>query len=141
MNINNWDNDGNGQNNPFENWPNRIQREPNQALYVASLVLGITAIVTAVMMTVYIPFICGGVSIILAILSKGQFPSLHKQAKLGILLATIGIVLNIIVVSTSVYQVFTNPDLKKQLNDTFVTMYGESYDDMMNEIMSGLSEN
>lgn len=121
------------------NWNNSEVREPNRALYTASLVMGIITLITAVMMTVYIPFICGGVGIILAILSRQPGQALHKHAQLGILLAVIGIILNVIIVSTSVYAVFTNPDLKQQLNDTFVQMYGVSFDDMLYEIMQGMN--
>jgi len=108
--------------------------EPNQKLYIACFVLGILTIVTAIMMTVYIPFVLGGVGIILGILSKGQLLHLPKQAEIGISAAIVGLVLNIVIMVSSFYTVFTNPEAYSQFNSTFEQVYGESFEDALVEM-------
>lgn len=112
-------------------------REPNQGFVTASLILGILTVMTAVMMTVYIPFILGGISIILAILSKGKLPRLPKMAQKGIIISIAGIILNIVIVVGSFYTVFHNPQARAEFDTMFEQVYGESFDEMVQDIQNG----
>lgn len=138
--VNNGGQNGYGTNgDPYNNpYLRGIPRpEPNQALISAAFVLGILSIVTAVMMTVYIPFILGTIAIMLAILSRKKDGALHRQARLGIILSVIGLVMNTVIVASSVYTVFNDPDVREEFNTVCEQMYGQSFDDMMETIKEG----
>jgi len=140
-NLNEEQNKENGDRNVYDPYSPYAQMrppaEPNQSLVNAAMILGILAIVTTFIMTVYLPFVLGGIAIMLAILSRRKDGKLHKQAKLGIGLAIIGMVLNTILVSTSLYTVFTNPKAKEEFNTVCEQMYGMSFDEMMEAIENG----
>jgi len=116
------------------------KKEPNQSLYTASMVLGILTFVSMVMMTVYLPFIFGGLAIIMAILSRGDKAELHKSAKIGIITGIVGMVLNVLVVGGSVYAVFHNPVLYEQFDKTVEQMYGESFEDLISDLQGTASD-
>ena len=71
------------------NDPNRYNgvdyscRNPGMAMATASLLLGLASFFT--IMTVILPFICGGLAILFALLSKGYGKKLLTQAKIGII--------------------------------------------------------
>ena len=73
------DNYNNGPIPPWQNGNSGVPpyyapptRHPGSAFATASLVLGIIAILSAFTGTVFPPLVCGGLSIILALLSKGN---------------------------------------------------------------------
>ena len=141
-NINNEQNsngmDNNQDNNPYNPYMRPLPpAEPNQGLVNAAMVLGILAVVTTFIMTVYLPYIFGGIAIMLAILSRKKDGILPKQSKLGVTLAIIGMIVNTVVVSTSIYTVFTNPEIKEEFNAVCEQMYGQSFDEMMETIKEG----
>ena len=113
------------------------QRESNQSLYTAAFVLGILTIVTTLMMTVYVPLILGGIAIIIAIISRADNEKLNRQASLGMKLAICGLILDIVLIGGSFYAVFTNPDARQEVNSTFEQMYGQSFDELLEEIVQG----
>ena len=78
--------------------------------------LGIATIITALMGTVYIPFMLGGLAIILGILSRGSKATLCRTVKFGIVTAVIGLVINtgvVVVVAARVYSLFTVPEYRQ----------------------------
>lgn len=136
--FNNYNNYNNSSNDSFNGYGYDMNyREPNQGLYTASMILGIVAIISTFLLTVYVPFIAGGCSIMLGILSRGQLPKLPDKARIGITTAIIGMVLNIAIVGGSFYAVFTNPELKTQFDAAFEEMYGESFEDMIEDMKNG----
>ena len=98
-------------------------------MITASMILGIAAIVSAFMMTVYFPFILGGISIIMALLSKGHEQKMASKAKTGVVCSIIGLVLNVIIVVSSVYTVFSNETAYRQFDQMYEYIYGESFSD------------
>ena len=118
----------------INNWDNTRNIEPNQGFCNAAIILGGLSIITAVMMTVYLPFILGGIGIILAILSKGSQSVLPRISRTGVKLAIAGIILNICIVGGSFYTVFTNPEAKSEFYAVFEQMYGMSFDEMLNQM-------
>ncbi|MCR4595465.1 MAG: hypothetical protein K5673_01650 [Lachnospiraceae bacterium] len=127
---------GNGQNEPGDDEIIRrvyIHIEPNTMLFTASMVLGIITVATALLGTVYLPFMLGGIAIVMGILSRDASGTLDFKAKLGILLGTAGIILNIVVVATSVYSVFNNPEQYATFNSVFERVYGENFASFMQE--------
>ncbi len=110
-----------------------IHIEPNTMLFTASMVLGIITVATALLGTVYLPFMLGGIAIVMGILSRDASGTLDFKAKLGILLGTAGIILNIVVVATSVYSVFNNPEQYATFNSVFERVYGEDFASFMQD--------
>lgn len=104
----------------------------NQGMIKAARVLGILTIVSACLMTVYLPYIFGGICVILAVLSMGDARKLDKQAQFGVMLAVVGMVFNTIIIVSSVYTVFTNPEAYSQFNEMFNQVYGTDFQDMLN---------
>ncbi len=109
--------------------------EPGSGMANAAMVLGIISIVSSITFTVYPPFILGGIAIVLALLSKGRSPKLLSKAKTGIICAIAGLVLNTIIVTASITLLFTNPDVRDQVNKTFEKQYGMTFDEMWKEMM------
>lgn len=138
MDYNNQNNqqDGNPYGTPQQMPPNSYYkpRRPSNGLVTAAFALGIAAIVSAVMMTVYFPFILGGISIVLALLSKGYEKKMAGPAKIGIVCSIVGLILDLFIVGGSTYFVFTNEAAYNQFNSMYESIYGESFSDMYKEI-------
>ena len=131
MDYNNWNQQNQNQNN--QPYP-PARKAPGNGLMGASFVLGIAAIVSAIMMTVYLPFILGGISIVLALLSKGYENKMAGSAKAGIVCAVVGLVLNVLVVSVSLYTVFTDARVFRQFDSMYEQFYGDSFSDTYKEL-------
>ena len=139
------DNYNNGPIPPWQNGNSGVPpyyapptRHPGSAFATASLVLGIIAILSAFTGTVFPPLVCGGLSIILALLSKGNDRVMLPNAKVGVLTGILGLILNVLVVASAFLLLFTEPELKedfhRQLNQYYEYFYGESFDDAWDEI-------
>lgn len=115
-------------------------RQKTNAMAIASLVMGILAIIT--LCTVYLPLVFGSLSIIFAILSKGDHRHMSGFSYAGIITSVTGIVLSVVTIIAALFMLFTNPDFyqeyKKQLNDIFTQQYGISYDEWMEEYEESL---
>ena len=104
------------------NDPNRYNgvdyscRNPGMAMATASLLLGLASFFT--IMTVILPFICGGLAILFALLSKGYGKKLLTQAKIGIICGI-------------------GQQYDELIEDTYgestEDIYGTSFEDMMKE--------
>lgn len=110
-------------------------KEPGSSLANAAMVLGIIAIISCFTFTVYPPFILGSIAIVLALLSKGRRPKLFPKAKTGIICAAIGLVVNTFLVTSVMYMLFTDPDIRSEVNRTFKKQYGITFDEALDEIM------
>lgn len=118
-------------------------RHPGSGFATASLVLGIIAILTAFVGTVYPPVICAGLSVLLALLSRGGDRVLLPNARVGVITAVLGLVVNIVVVISAFLLIFTNPEANRQFHDQlnryYEQFYGESFDDAIEEIREGFT--
>jgi hypothetical protein len=107
-------------------------------LATAALILGVMSVLSLFLMQLYIPFIAGGIGIILAILSKGSARKLSGKAKAGITGCTVGLVLDVLLCIGSVYLLFNLPTLMPDMVDEVSEMcedrYGISYEELMDEI-------
>ncbi len=128
------DNNNMNQPNQYPDFPYAqnipVKKTPADSLISMSYLFGICAILSAVTMTIYFPFILGGISIIFALLSKGMEKNLAKKAKIGIACSIVGLVLNVCIVVGSVYTVLTNEEMFNQFNTMYEQIYGESFTDM-----------
>lgn len=141
-NNNNYNPNNNGYNNPQGNYPyydrSAYQRptvDPGSSFATASMILGIISIVLSFTFTVYPAFVMGSIAIVLALLSKGRRPKLHSKATAGVICATCGLVINTVIVALCMVLLFTDPDVRAQVNKTFEKQYGMTFDEMWDEIM------
>lgn len=141
-NNNNYNPNNNGYNNPQGNYPyydrsayQRPLAEPGSSFATASMILGIISIVLSFTFTVYPAFVMGSIAIVLALLSKGRRPKLLSKATAGVICATCGLVINTVIVAVCMVLLFTDPDVKAEVNKTFEKQYGVTFDEMWDEIM------
>lgn len=99
---------------------------------IAALICGIISLTG--LLCLLPSFICGGIAVTLALLSKGKEEKMQSTAKAGLTLGTIGIVLAVGIMASSVYTVFSNPDLMEQYEIIYEQMYGSDFEDDMNGI-------
>ncbi len=134
-NNNNPYNNGNPYNNPYGG-RNPYPRKPKgDSLATAALVMGVVALCSCI--TVYLPFIFGGIGITLAILSKGSAPRMLGKAKAGLLCAVAGFSLTAMLVVASFYMVFTVPEVMDEVNKVYEQTYGVSFEEMIDNIRKG----
>lgn len=120
---------------PAQPMPPRIK---GQSMATASMVMGIITLVSLLLLRVTIPFLLGGIGIILAILSKGGAKQMIGKAKAGMICCITGLCLDIAFCAFAVWLVFALPTIAPELTDEVNKMceqqYGVSYDEMMEEI-------
>lgn len=128
-----------GTPNPYGN-PYRapvpvIDRANSMAM--AAMTLGILSLILAFTCTLYPTMLCGGLAIILALLSKGTDARMHSNAKTGIIMAIIGLVFNVMILFASLMLIFSPmavPEYREEFNHMYEQIYGESFDDTLKEI-------
>lgn len=103
------------------------------ALFAKSL--GAFSIFCAVFSVFFGSFICGGMAIILAVLSKGYDSKMEKNAKIGLATGLIGITLQIFMFAFSLYNVIHVPEFREQFDSMYEQMYGEPMDDSIHELL------
>lgn len=135
---------GNGYNpynpyNPYGTPPQSAStRQKGERMANASMVLGIITLVGLMLLRISMPFLLGGVGIILAILSKGGARKMSGKAKAGITCCITGLVLDIALCVSAIWLVFAlphvAPEFMDDLNHICEQQYGVSYEEMMDEI-------
>lgn len=106
------------------------------ALFARSL--GIFAIFCAIFGIFIGSFICGGVAIILAILSKGYQNKMEKNSIIGLACGCIAIVIQISTFVFGVYNIINVPEYRELFNSMYEQMYGEPVDESITDILDGL---
>ena len=129
-------------NNPYGNNPyhdhnpyNNNSQNPNPRQYPANISGDRLALASFISLTIYPPFIFGSIAIVLALLSKGRAPGMTAKARAGIICAAIGLAANCALCSTTLYMLYTKPDIMQQVNDIFESQYGMSYTEMIESIL------
>lgn len=114
---------------------NNNQPSGSRGFAIASLVLGIIALVSALTMTILPPAIFGSLSIILGILSRGSQKRPGSYALAGIIISGSALVLNFAICIFSFYTIFSNPDTTSEyfnsLNQTYEQLLGVSLDEIL----------
>lgn len=123
--------------NPYSGRPLYPAPPSGDKLATAALVLGILAPLSSVTMTVYPPFIFGSIAILLALLSRGKAPRIPQRAKIGILCAFGGILLNLAIVSFCIYLFATNPAIREQVDLLFQQTYGMTMEEFYRSAQTG----
>lgn len=111
------------------------------ALFAKSL--GIFSIFCAFFSMFFGTFICGGLAIVLAILSKGYETKMTKNAYIGLIAGTVSIVLQVAVFAINIYSIIYIPEFREQFYSIYEEMTGESLEDSVDELFNemGLPEN
>lgn len=120
---------------PAQPMPPRIK---GQSMATASMVLGIVTLSSFVLLQLSLPFLLGGIGIILAILSRGSAKRMIGRAKAGMICCITGLCLDVVLCTFAVWLVFAlpsiSPELTEEVNKMCEQQYGVSYDEMMEEI-------
>ena len=108
--------------------------DKGQRMTVIALVLSIVSVVSAVMITVYIPFLTGGVGMILACLARGGRKYFDGKGKAAMILSGIGIGLNLFLIFIVLWSYFMIPQVRQQTDALFQQNYGMTYEQMMAQL-------
>lgn len=127
--------------NPYGGAGARIinpQKTKGEGMATAAMILGIISLISLVLLRIYVPFLVGGIGIILAVLSKGKAKNMIGKAKAGLICCITGLALDITLCVLSVYLVFALPDIMPEMVDEVNKMceeqYGMTYEELMDEI-------
>lgn len=114
-----------------------VTPQKGSGMATASMVLGIICLISLLLLRVYIPFLIGGVGIILAILSRGR-ARMSGRAKAGIICCITGLALDAALCVLSVYLLFALPNIMPEMMDEVDKIceeqYGMSYEEFMDQI-------
>ena len=130
--------ENNYTNSANSNYSDNDRRPPINAFALFARSLGIFAIFCAVFGIFIGSFICGGVAIILAILSKGYQNKMEKNAIIGLVCGCIAIVIQIFSFVFSVYNIINVPEYRELFNSMYEQMYGEPVDESITDMLDGL---
>ena len=110
------------------------------------MVFGIIAVITGMILPIYLPSVLGSLAILFALLSKGRAAKLSTKAVAGIACGTVGIVIHVAVFCFSTVLLLSQPDIMintAQMYDNMIEqmygmpsedIFGESMEDMMRDI-------
>ena len=130
---------GNQPYNPYGSPMQPVQLRPKgENMATASMILGIITLASLLLLRLSMPFLLGGVGIILAILSRGGAKKMAGKAKAGMICCITGLALDVAFCVFAVWLVFSlprlSPDLTEEVNKMCEEQYGVSYYEMMDEI-------
>lgn len=100
----------------------------------ASLIMGILAILTIV--TGILPFFFGGLGILFATLARRRKKPLASSAFIGLSTSVIGIFLAFSILCVAIVQLpemLKDPAYREQLNSTYESMSGITFDEMLEQ--------
>lgn len=100
--------------------------------------LGIFAIFCAIFGIFFGSFICGGIAIILAVLSKGYQTKMEKNAVIGMVAGCVAIVIQISSLAFSVYNIINVPEYRELFNSMYEQIYGEPIDESITDMLDEL---
>ena len=114
-----------------------LGKPKGDSMATASMILGIITLASMLVLQFTIPFVLGGIGIVLAILSRGSAKRLAGKAKAGLICCIVGLSLDIVLCVSAVCLVFAlphlSPEFQKEVNKACEEQYGVSYDEMMEE--------
>lgn len=110
-------------------------RPAGSGFATASLICGIAALLTALGMTLILPFFFGGLSLILGLLSRGSQKKLQHNALAGVAIAASALVMNAAICFFSFYTVFSNPAARQEywnmVDQTYEQFTGMGFDEIL----------
>lgn len=100
----------------------------------ASLIMGVLAILTIV--TGILPFFFGGLGILFATLARRRKKPLVNSAFIGLVTSVIGMFLSFAILCITIVQLpemLKDPAYREQLNSTYESMSGITFDEMLEQ--------
>ena len=94
------------------------------------------AVITTLFGTMIFPFIFGGLSVIFAVLSKGNKAQYQLNAKIAIIVSCLALIGNTAYTGFAVYTIFFNEEYRQQLDETFEQLYGMDMEEYTSYILS-----
>ena len=139
-----WENE---QNNPYVARPGSSERSSDRPVYTgdaganpmarAAYTIGIISVVSIFTMLIYPAIILGATAIILALLSRDREGRMHSKAKAAMTSGIVAIAADAVILVMAVSVFFSDGPAKQQVNDIFRQMYGQTFDDMIEDIKDG----
>lgn len=111
------------------------QTTPKQNPFVmASLIMGLLALIT--ICTGILPLLFGSLGIIFAVLANRKGKRMETPAFIGVITSVVGLAMSSVIVVMSFAMLPTmlkSPEYREQLNTVSESMYGITFDEMMEE--------
>ncbi len=114
-------------------YPAQPVRERENRMATAALITGILGAFSIICLPLYLPCIFAGISIVLALLSKGSKSKLSAYAKAGLITSVCSLILNLLILAGCYYLVFNIPEFRQEFNQAYEQIYGESFDDLIQD--------
>lgn len=106
----------------------------NNGYSKASKALGIAAVVSTFLMPVYLPFILGGLAVILALISRGKY-EIDSDGWVGITTGIVAIVINIAMIFLAVFIFIKSQYVRDIINAQYMQMYGITFNTAIERII------
>ena len=117
---------------------NKTHNPLNPSVVMATVASTVGLLSVALLLTVYLPIILGGIAVVLALLSRGSEKKLLPQAKRGIIFGTIGMILGYFLMIQAFVTFFTDPEARAMVNKYSESISGESFDDTLSDLQKSL---
>ena len=119
---------------PFYEQPNKPPYKPTGRFAIVSMILGICSL--ALLCTVFLPIILGGLGLIFAILSKRRGQKMESAAMTGTVTSSIGLGLSLIfcIISFVSALYMMQPQNRDMLNQMYEKTLGITYDEYIEQI-------
>lgn len=111
-----------------------VNTNKTNSFATASLIFGVLAFVT--ILTAFLPLLFGGLSILFAVLSHRKGKRMETPAFAGVISSTISIAFATLILTLVLSMMPTmlkDPAYREQLNTMSETMYGITFDEMLEE--------
>lgn len=106
------------------------------SMATAAMVVGIIGGLSTFLLPFYLPCILGGISMVLAFLSKGSSSRLSARAKAGFITSLCSISINICILAGCFYLIFNVPEFQEAFDEAYEQLYGESFYDSLEDPFS-----
>ena len=120
----------------FEYNQSRNPLNPRVSMATIASITGLVSI--ALLLSVYLSIILGGVAVTLALLTRDSNGKLFPQAKRAIAFGLVGLFGGYALIVTSFVTVFTDPEAHRMVNQYSEAVTGESFDTMFKRITDNL---
>lgn len=113
------------QNNPYQQ---PVQDKRSASMTTAATILGVISVTTCTCL--YVSVACGGLAILLALLSKGGELTMSKSARLALYLGVAGLVITAITYAVTLYAIIGEYGSLEEYLRIYLQDYGMSLEDL-----------
>ncbi len=105
--------------------------QPENQMSTAAMVTGIIALVSVILIPLFpfLPFIFSGVSIALAMLSRGSNKRFSSHARAGLVTSSCGLVLTFLLFALVIYLITSVAEYQDEWNRAYDRIYEETYNE------------